>query len=224
MENVKAKGGNKMFEDIKRDIINTGIAMRDYQLIALSGGNVSVRIDDEHILVTPSGMNYDGMVEDDIVVVDINGKIVEGTRRPSVDHEAILYILKKMPGVNAVIHTHQPYATAVGLIEDELPAAVTTLCNTTLGPVTVAPYSSAASVDMGIKTVEYIGDKLAVILKHHGVMTVGKDLKQALYAAIYMEEAAKTYLVARAAGNVALMTQQQINEAVEVHKTYGQKK
>jgi L-ribulose-5-phosphate 4-epimerase len=77
---------------------------------------------------------------------------------------------------------------------------------------------------MGVETVAHIGGKRAVILKHHGVVTVGGTLKEALYAAIYMEEAAKSYLAAKAAGEVALMTPEQTAEAVETFRDYGQKK
>lgn len=212
-----------MYNNLKREIIDTALKLKEYSLIALSGGNVSVRTENGHILITPSGMSYEGMVEDDIIVMDIDGNIVEGERRPSVDTEPILYIYKNMQKVNAVIHTHQVYATAVGLIANELPAVVTTLPNATLGAVKVAPYSSAASLEMGILTVENIGDKRAVILKHHGVITVGETLKKALYAAVYMEDAAKTYLVAKTVGNPALLTQEQVDQAVAVFENYGQK-
>jgi L-ribulose-5-phosphate 4-epimerase len=211
-----------MFEKEKREIIETASQLKEYKLISLSGGNVSIKIDDGHILVTPSGMGYEGMVEDDVIVMDIDGNIVEGKRRPSVDTVALLYIYKHLPNVHAIIHTHQVYASAVGLIQDELPAAVTTLANVTLGAVKVAPYSSPASINMGIETVEHIGDKRAVILKHHGVITVGETLKQALYAAVYMEDAAKTYLAAKAAGNPAVMDEEQTRAAVEVFRDYGQ--
>ena len=73
------------------------------------------------ILVTPSGMIYEDMVPEDVLVMDIEGNIIEGERKPSVDTVALLYILKHMPEVNAVIHTHQPYATGVGLVTEELP-------------------------------------------------------------------------------------------------------
>lgn len=213
-----------MYKKEKREVIHTALEMKNSGLISLSGGNVSMRLPNGHILVTPSGLSYEGMKDKDIVVVDSAGKRIEGTLRESVDTVALLYIYENMPEVNAIIHTHQPYATAVGLIGDVFPAAVTTLANVTLGPVNVAPYCSAASLDMGVQTVKYIGGKRAVILKHHGVIAVGKDLKEALYAAVYMEDAAKTYLAAKAAGETAIMTQEQTNDAVEIHKTYGQKK
>ncbi len=213
-----------MYNKEKREVIHTALEIKNSGLISLSGGNVSMRMPNGHILVTPSGLSYEGMKEKDIVVVDIEGNRIEGTLRESVDTVALLYIYKHLPEVNAIIHTHQPYATAVGLIGNVFPAAVTTLANVTLGPVNVAPYCSAASLDMGIQTVNYLGGKRAVILKHHGVIAVGKDLKEALYAAVYMEDAAKTYLAAKAAGQPAIMTEEQTNDAVEIHKSYGQKK
>jgi hypothetical protein len=108
-----------------------------------------------------------------------------------VDTVALLHIYNHMPEVNAVIHTHQPYATAIGLVMDELPAFCTTLVNATLGAVTVAPYSSAASLSMGEKTVENIGDKRAVILRNHGSSLSGPRSRK-LHAGV-PRDAAATY-------------------------------
>ncbi len=213
-----------MYNKEKQSVIETALEIKRSGLIQLSGGNVSLRLPNGHILVTPSGLSYEGMKPKDIVVIDAKGSRIEGTLRESVDTVALLYIYEHMPHVNAIIHTHQPYATAAGLLGDVLPAAVTTLANVTLGEVNVAPYCSAASLDMGVQTVKYIGERRAVILKHHGVIAVGKDLKEALYAAVYMEDAAKTYLVAKAAGEPTIMTAEQTLDAVNTHKTYGQPK
>lgn len=214
-----------MFEDMKNEIIKTGMKLDRYGLIALAGGNLSWRAPSGEILVTPSGMIYEEMVSDDVLVMDLDGNIIEGARKASVDTEALLYIFKKRPDINAVIHTHQPYATAIGLVADELVCNLTTLANATRGSVKVAPYSSAASMEMGVAAVDYLDDKLAVILKHHGVIGVGETLKDALYACVYLEESAKTVIMAKAmGGEMALLTQPQINRAVEVFKHYGQSK
>ncbi|WP_110953560.1 class II aldolase/adducin family protein [Anaerosinus massiliensis] len=214
-----------MFEKEKQKMIETGIKIDRYGLIALSGGNVSWRMTTGEILVTPSGMIYEDLVKEDILVVNIDGMILEGTRKPSVDTVALRYIYKHMPNVNAIIHTHQPYATAVSLIADELPCVLTTLANSVRGSVKVCPFSSAASEQMGIEMVANIEDKLAVILKNHGVIAVGADLKQALCACVYLEEAAKTYLAARAVSkDIALLSESQIEQAVAVFEHYGQGK
>ncbi len=148
-----------MYESERQQIIDAGIALDRYRLISLSGGNASMRIG-SHILVTPSGMSYETLVPADVVVMTQEGKVVEGARRPSVDTVALLHIFNHMPEVNAIIHTHQPYATAIGLVMDELPGFCTTLVNATLGAVTVAPYSSAASLDMGVRTVDEAMERL----------------------------------------------------------------
>ncbi len=216
-----------MYESVKREIIDAGIMLDRYELVSLTCGNLAVRMPNGDILVTPSGMMYEKMVEDDMIVMDIDGNIIEGTRKPSSDTEAILYIFRERPDINAIIHTHQPYATAISLIPEltEFRVCITALANAAGGNVPITPYSAAGSVDMGIDTVKYVGNGHAVILSQHGVMTVGKDLNQALYAAVYLEEAAKCYLAARAAcvnGVVKQMSDAQIQQMVDVFAYYGQ--
>ncbi|MDR0850910.1 MAG: class II aldolase/adducin family protein [Clostridiales Family XIII bacterium] len=211
-----------MFEKERNEIIKTGIALDRYGLIALAGGNVSARMSDGNILVTPSGMIYESMIPEDIILMDVNGNIIAGDRKPSSDTEGILYIFRERPDVMAVIHTHQPYATAISLIQDEFRADLTTLGNAAGGNVAVAPYSPPGSIAMGEDTVKYIGESFAVILAHHGVMTIGKSIKQALNAAVYLEESAKAYLAAAAVGPTKHLTDAQIRQTVEVYKYVGQ--
>ncbi|MCL1894946.1 MAG: class II aldolase/adducin family protein [Clostridiales bacterium] len=214
-----------MFSNEKKELIKAGMKLDRYGLIALGGGNVSMRMPTGEILMSPSGMIYEELEEDDVVVMDIGGNVLEGARRPSSDSEALLYILREMPDVNAVIHTHQPYATGLGLVMDEFVCNLTTLANAARGSVTVAPYSAPNSLLMGENTVKYLNGRLAVILKHHGVVSVGDSLKQALYACVYLEEAAKTYVAARSiSDDVALLTDEQIEHTVEIFRTYGQAK
>jgi len=213
-----------MFEKEKAELIKAGIKLDRYGLIALGGGNLSMRMPTGEILMSPSGMVYDELTPEDVVVVDLDGNIIEGERRPSSDIGALLYILREMPEVNAVIHTHQPLATGIGLVEDEFVCNLSTLANATRGSVTVAPYGPPNSMLMGENTVKYLNGKLAVILKHHGVVSVGDSLKQALYACVYLEEAAKAYVAARSmGGNMVYFTDEELENAVEVFKTYGQK-
>lgn len=211
-----------MFEKEKAKIIETGIKMDRYGLIALSGGNVSWRMPTGEILITPSGMIYEDMVPEDVLVMDLKGNIIEGTRKSSSDTEGILYIFNNKKDINAVIHTHQPYATAIGLVQDKFEVNLTTLANACGGDVQVTPFSSAGSVDMGKDTVKYLGDSLAVILSNHGVIAVGKDLKKALCAAVYLEEAAKTFLAAKSVGEPKKMSKEQVQQAVEIFHYYGQ--
>ena len=97
-----------MFSEMKKEIIEAGILLDRYELVSLTCGNLSVRMPTGEILVTPSGMMYEKMVEDDMIVMDIDGNVIEGTRKPSSDTPAILHIFRERPDINAVIHTHQP--------------------------------------------------------------------------------------------------------------------
>lgn len=201
-----------MYEKEKQELIKCGMEMLRYGLVSLTGGNVSLRLDDGTFLVTPSAMLYEDMEEDDIVRLDCEKKILEGRRRPSSDTDALLYIFRHKPEVKAIIHTHQPYATAAGLIGDCLPACLTTIIDTAHGDVPVTPFTVSSDEGMGVQTVRYCGASDAVILGNHGVIAMGDSVFSALETAVYLEEGAKAYLAARAAGSVKYLTKEQIEQ------------
>ena len=212
-----------MYEKEKQELIETARKMETYNLVKMSGGNVSLKVSDNLVLVTPSAMPYDAMVVDDIAVVDLKGNIVEGKRRPTSDLKAILYILNNMHSVNAVIHTHQPCASAFSLIEDKLPVISTTMVDEVKGAVNVAPFTISSDEGMGIQTVKYAGDALCVILKNHGIMAYGKSLEQALSAAVYLEETCDIYLKTVATGKkIVELTKEQIEAEDKPRGNYGQ--
>lgn len=197
--------------------------MQKYGLVVLSGGNVSMRMGSDAILVTPSAMGYETMVPDDIVMVSMNGETMEGKRRPSSDTKALLYMFRKMPSVNVILHTHQPYASALGLVCDELPANQIPVIDELHAAVRVAPFTRSSDEGMGILAVEYAGEALAVILRHHGALAWGRSIDQALSAAVYLEEACKSYLAALATGRpIPLLSPRQIAEESVERGYYGQ--
>lgn len=225
----KAERVAPVFEAERQALIDCALEMRANALIKGSGGNVSMRVPGagpdgaDAFLITPSAMGYDTMLPSDVVLVDADGATLDGCRRPSSDKTAILYIFRNMPEVNVVIHTHQPYATALGLVCDELPADFTTVIDELHAAVHVAPFTRSSDEGMGVLTVEHIGDALAVILKHHGVIAVGKSIDQALTAAIYLEESCQAYLAALATGlPIAHLTPEQIADEAEERGYYGQ--
>ena len=211
-----------MFEKEKQELIDTARKMEKYELIRMSGGNVSLRIDDL-VLVTPTAMGYDDMVIDDIVITDLKGNVVEGKRRPTSDLKAILYIFNHCDDIKAIIHTHQPKATALSLVCDKLPVISSTMVDEVKGEVNVTPFTISSDEGMGIETVKYKNDSLCVILKNHGVMAYGKSLEQALSAAIYLEESCDVYLAALATGReITTLTKEQIAAEDAPRGYYGQ--
>ena len=211
-----------MFEKEKKDVLEAALEIKRNHLVALCGGNISVRLDDGTFLVTPSGMIYEDMTPDDVVRVDANGIVVDGIRNPSRDTSALLHIFKEMPWVNAIIHTHQPWATAAGLVVDVLPACLVTQMDANRGDVNVAPFTPSGEEQMGVLTVEYAGYAWAVILKHHGVMAYGPSLKDAIFSAVYLEEAAQTYMIARAVGTVPELDPALVSIETDSWNRYGQ--
>lgn len=212
-----------MFENEKKAVLDAALEIKHNHLVALCGGNISLRLPDGTFLVTPSGMIYEDMVLDDVVRVDASGIPLEGPRRPSSDTPALLYIFHQMPWVNAVIHTHQPWATAAGLVTDLLPACLVTQIDANRSDVHVAPFTPSGEKQMGVLTVQYAHDAWAVILKHHGVMAYGPSLKDALFSAVYLEEAAQTYMIARAVGPVPMLDPSLAAIEADSWMQYGQR-
>ncbi|MCI9600169.1 MAG: class II aldolase/adducin family protein [Lachnospiraceae bacterium] len=212
-----------MFEKEKKQVLDAALEIRRCSLVSLSGGNISMRVGEDRYLVTPSGMIYEQMVPEDVCLIDGTCRVVEGNRKPSSDSSALVYLFEHMPKVQAVIHTHQPWATAAGFAADEIPDFLVTIMDACRNPVRVAPFTPSSAVGMGKLAVEYAGDSLAVILKHHGVITWGGDLQEALYAAVYLEEAAKTYVLAKAMGvQIPALPPELIAQEKAGWETYGQ--
>lgn len=213
-----------MFEKEKKEVLDCALQIKAYGLISLTGGNVSMRMGDGLYLVTPSGMSYDSMKPEDIVVINGDLEVVEGSYKPSSDSSALVYIYENMPWVNALIHTHQPYATAIGLVRDKLPACLVTIIDANHADVNVAPWTPSSDIGMGKLAVEYTGDATAVIMKHHGVIAMGTTMEEALFSAVYLEEAAKTYVLASAMGTVPELPPEEIAKEAAGWSHYGQDK
>ena len=212
-----------LYEKERQMLIDTARTMEKMGLVKLSGGNVSMRMPCGNVLVTPSAMGYENMVPEDIVLIDMQGNTVEGFRRPTSDWKAILYILREMPEMNVVLHTHQPAAIALSLVADELPVISTTMVDEIQHTVRVAPFTISSDEGMGIATVEHAGRALAVILKHHGVIAYGRNMDQALAAVVYLEESCEVYLKALAVGRpIPVLTEEQIAAEDAPRGYYGQ--
>ncbi len=212
-----------MFEKEKKQVLDAALEIKKCNLVSLSGGNISVKVAEDKYLVTPSGMIYEDMVPDDVCLIDGKCNVLEGIRKPSTDSSALIYMFEHIPNINAIIHTHQPWATATGFITDEIPDFLVTIMDACKNPVKVAPFTPSSAIGMGVLAAEYAGDSLAVILKHHGVVTYGKDLMEALYAAVYLEESAKTFVLAKAMGaNIPELDPELIAKEKAGWETYGQ--
>ena len=172
-------------------------------LVAGTQGNVSARdADTGFIAISPSGMEYDRIEADDVPVVDLRGHPVEGHRRPSTELPTHLAIYRQRPDVGAIVHTHSPYATALAVLGWSLPPILGEAAAVLGGEVRVAPYATTGTELLGRYAVEALADRQAVLLKNHGAVAVGPDLREALHAALVLESTARIYWTARLAGPV----------------------
>ncbi len=213
-----------MLEELKAEVLKSALALKQNGLVSLSGGNVTGRDPETgYLVITPSGVEYEELEPGDMVVVDIDGNVIEGKMKPSVDMMGLLYIFRHRPDINGVIHTHSPYATSFAVLGEGIPCALTTLANEVGSDVPCAPYSRPGSETIGIQVVDHIGDSNACLLQGHGVISVGTNVRHALVAAVMCEDAAKVIYQARTMGTVNRLPQDEITYCRELFlNTYGQ--
>jgi L-ribulose-5-phosphate 4-epimerase len=170
-------------------------------LVKWTGGNVSGRDPETGLVVIkPSGVKYPDLRPEHLIVLDVDGKIVEGNLSPSSDTASHLYIYRQRPDVGGIVHTHSPYATAFAAVGKPIPVYLTAIADEFGGPIPVGDFALIGGEEIGKVVVESIGSSPAVLLKNHGVFTIGKNAEAAVKAAIMTEDVARTVWYALALG------------------------
>ena len=208
----------------KAFLIEAGKRMLHSGLTVETWGNISVRDPETgHIYLTPSGMPYDTLCEDDIVVMDVDGNKIEGERRPTIEYAMHLGIMKKRPDVNAIIHTHPIYSQVFALLHEDIPPVIDEAAQV-LGEVRVTEYAVPGSVEMAENAIEAIGNNSACLIANHGAVCVGKDMDTAFKVCTVLEMTSQIYYMARCIGTPVAIAQDKIDYMVNVLcKNYGQK-
>ena len=166
-------------------------------LVVWTGGNLSARDPETgYVVIKPSGVKYEQLTLDDMVILNIDGKIIEGNLKPSSDTASHLYIYRHRPDVFGVVHTHSPYATAFAALGKPIPVYLTAHADEFGGPIPCGGFALIGGEEIGKVVIEAIGSSLAVLLKNHGVFTLGPSPEAALKAAIMVEDLARTVFLA----------------------------
>ena len=166
-------------------------------LVAWTGGNVSARDPESGLIaIKPSGVRYEDLTAETMVVLDPDGAIVEGSFSPSSDTASHLYIYRHRPDVNGVVHTHSRYATAFAAVGRPIPVYLTAHADEFGGEIPCAGFTLIGDEGIGRLVVEGIGTSPAILLKNHGVFTVGPTAKAAVKAAVMTEDVAATVFLA----------------------------
>jgi len=175
-----------------------------WQLVAWTAGNVSARVPGRDLLVIkPSGVAYDDLSADSMVVCDLDGELVDGEHAPSSDTAAHAYVYKHLPEVGGVVHTHSTYATAWAARGEPIPCVLTMAADEFGGDIPVGPFALIGddSIGRGIVDTLRASRSKAVLMQNHGPFTVGKDARAAVKAAVLLEDVARTVHVARQLGD-----------------------
>ena len=196
-------------------------------LVAWSAGNVSARVPGADLLVIkPSGVLYDQLTADAMVVTDFDGTLVEGDRAPSSDTFAHGYVYAHMPEVGGVVHTHSDYATAWAARRESIPCVLTMMADEFGGDIPVGPFALIGDDSIGRGIVETLSGSRspAVLMAQHGPFTIGKDAKAAVKAAVLCEDVARTVHLARQYGEPQRLAQSDIDSLyARYQNVYGQK-
>ena len=196
-----------MLEELKEEVLQANLKLVEYGLVILTWGNVSaITADRKYVVIKPSGVDYAVMKAEDMVVTDLEGHVVEGKMRPSSDLDTHLAIYRAFPSVNAVVHTHSRYATALAQAERSLPCYGTTHADTFYGEVPCTRHLTAEEVEgdyeanTGLVIAETFRDKdpeavPAVLVRKHGPFAWGKNCRKAVENALILEETAHMALL-----------------------------
>lgn len=184
-------------EAIRQELVRLHAELPRHDLVVWTGGNVSARDPDSGLIaIKPSGVRYDDLTAASMVVLDPDGLVVEGDFKPSSDTASHVYIYRERPDVNGVVHTHSRFATAFAAVGQPIPVYLTAQADEFGGPIPCAPFAFIGDDSIGRLVVEGIGDSPAILLKNHGVFTVGRTAEAAVKAAVMVEDIAATVFAA----------------------------
>jgi L-ribulose-5-phosphate 4-epimerase len=186
-----------MLESLKEQLWKLHLELPKNGLVTWTAGNISARDPESgFVVIKPSGVLYEELQPEDHIVLNIEGTVVEGRLKPSSDTASHLYIYRHRPDVNGVVHTHSPYATAFAALGRPIPVYLTAMADEFGGPIPCAGFALIGGEAIGQQVVENIGASPAVLLKNHGVFTVGASAKAAVKAAVMVEDVARSVWLA----------------------------
>ncbi len=214
-----------LYPDLRTEVCTMNLELPKQGLVVWTGGNVSGIVREKgHVVIKPSGVRFDELTPENLVVVDLEGNLIEGDLKPSVDTDIHLYIYKHRRDITGICHTHAVYSTSFALLGRDLPAATSPIAHLLGSSIPCTEYARAGYVDTGKAIIKTIGDGLAVLVNRHGVFTLGKTPTQSVKIAAYLEEAAKTTYLAMQMGEVEALPREELERCHSFYvKEYGQK-
>lgn len=213
-----------MLEKLKEELAQLHLELPKNNLVVWTGGNVSARdAETGLVVIKASGIRYEEMGPQHMVVVDMDGEVVEGEYKPSSDVYSHLYIYRHRTDVHGVVHTHSVYATAFAAVNKPIPVVLTAIADEFGGPIPCGGFALIGDDAIGKVVVESIGTSPAVLLKNHGVFTIGKNARAAVKAAVMTEDNARTVWLAMQIGTPDEIPQEDVTRLHHRYtNVYGQ--
>jgi len=194
---------NATITTLRQQVCDLHAELTRYRLVIWTAGNVSARVPGRDLMVIkPSGVSYDDLTPENMVVCDLHGRVLEGDLAPSSDTDAQAYVYRHLPHVGGVVHTHSTYATAWATRGEPIPCALTMMADEFGGEIPIGPFALIGDDSIGRGIVETLSTSrsAAVLMRNHGVFTIGKDARAAVKAAVMCEDVARTVHIARQLG------------------------
>ena len=213
-----------MLEDLRAELVALHLELPRNGLVAWTGGNVSARDPESGLVaIKPSGVRYGDLSAEGMVVIDLDGRQLDGSLKPSSDTASHLYIYRNRPDVNGIVHTHSRYATAFAAVGRPIPVVLTALADEFGGSIPCAGFAVIGDESIGEQVVSTIGSSPAVLLRNHGVFTVGPTAAAAVKAAVMVEDAAATVWAALQIGTPEALPDDVVERLhARYTKAYGQ--
>jgi L-ribulose-5-phosphate 4-epimerase len=214
-----------MLEKLKEEVCRLNLELPANNLVVWTSGNVSIRDQETgYVVIKPSGVKFEDLQPEQMVVVNLDGDTIEGELKASSDTASHLYIYRHMPEVNGVVHTHSNYATAFAALGKPIPPVLTAIADEFGGPIPCGDFVLIGGEEIGKIVVETIGRSPACLLKNHGVFSIGQTGEKALKAAVMVEDVAKTVWLALQIGNPEVIADANIKKLHDRYmNVYGQK-
>jgi len=210
-----------MLEQLKQLVCAMNKQLTRWGLVTWTSGNVSGRdFDTDLVVIKPSGVSFDDLTPDHMPVVDLHGKLVEGDLKTSVDAATHLYIYRHRDDVGGVAHTHSNYATSFAALGQPIPVCLTAMGDEFGGPVPVSEYAKIGGEEIGEQVVKHIGRSPAILIRNHGVFTIGATPEAAFKAAVMLEDVARTCFLAMQLGGLEEIPTEEVARA---HRRYQEK-
>ncbi len=213
------------YHKVREDVLAAGLQMLKSALVVGTWGNISARIPGEKCMaITPSGVDYDTIEPEEIVIMDFDGNVVLGDRKPSIEYNLHLEVYRNREDINAIVHTHSTYCTAMAIARKPIPPAAEDLVQIVGGDVRVSEYKLPGSVELGKAAVKALEGRSACILANHGCLAGARNLKEALKTAQVVEKSAQATIFAQIMGGVVELSQEDINFMRDFYlNKYGQR-